>query len=560
MNFKYIFYTLIITTITSCNNKYNSQIGLSLKTHTKSQIENAKIGDTVDVIIYINDTLSISNNYIIETPHNLYFEAYQDSILIAKNNKNDIQTKQLLDKIDKQIKIIPYNKNNYFVITNKLDLKKHIKFRTIVNEGTYNKLKKIQLWSISTNKIETSDYENFETSNLPIFKIEIDTLLTETKTFATYKLIYNTENRINNITDQPTNLGKIKIKIRGQISKSFPKQSYSITTYSKKNKKQNISLLGMPKEHDWVLYGPFVDYSLIRNVLVYKLYEEMGYYSPKTKFCELVINNDYRGIYILTENIKKSKNRINISKPQLENNDTIKSFIIKLDKGENIVWKSPYNAQIDTGTGKWFSYVYPSPKKMSEIQKKSIEQFVTNFETSLLNNTNWKEYIDINSFVDFLIINELTKNIDAYRLSTYLYKDENSKLKIGPVWDFNFSLGLTNHNDGYKTDGLIFENNIVPFWWKKFIKDDEFKHILKNRWKQLRNSIFSETNLNKQIDFNQNILNEAIDRDFTKWDYIANKNEFRYFAATDHNSEILYIKNWLKNRTLYLDKYFNELK
>jgi|GEM_PF-6610567 len=87
MNFKYIFYTLIITTITSCNNKYNSQIGLSLKTHTKSQIENAKIGDTVDVIIYINDTLSISNNYIIETPHNLYFEAYQDSILIAKNNK-----------------------------------------------------------------------------------------------------------------------------------------------------------------------------------------------------------------------------------------------------------------------------------------------------------------------------------------------------------------------------------------------------------------------------------------------------------------------------------------
>jgi hypothetical protein len=154
-----------------------------------------------------------------------------------------------------------------------------------------------------------------------------------------------------------------------------------------------------------------------------------------------------------------------------------------------------------------------------------------------------------------VIINELFENIDAYRLSTYLYKDS-SKIHIGPIWDFNFSLGLTKPNKGKGYPGLVYKNEAVSFWWNILMSDREFKAKLKNRWINLRKTHLTTENIEQIIDDNKIALGKDIDLNNQKWLIFVSSSEFRNFDSKSYNQEIIYIKYWLNKRLIYLDEQF----
>ena len=272
--------------------------------------------------------------------------------------------------------------------------------------------------------------------------------------------------------------GIIGIEIRGESSQFFDKKSYGFETWDSQYNDLDVALIGFPEEEDWILYGPFSDKSLIRNKLIYELSNRMGRYTTKTEFVELTINYEYKGLYIFMEKLKRDKNRIDISK--LENADIDEElisggYIIKIDKSDmedgSYTDYNSFQSQFDVFGNENgdirinFNYEYPKPGEIHANQKNYIKNYFYEFESSLASNNfkdpinGFRKYIDEDSFIDFFILNELSNNVDGYRLSTYLQKDRNEKLVIGPIWDFNLSFGNADYCGGERYDVWCFKFN-----------------------------------------------------------------------------------------------------
>ena len=315
------------------------------------------------------------------------------------------------------------------------------------------------------------------------------------------------------IRDSIQYAGNIGIEFRGETSQWFEKKSYGFETWDREYNDADYNLAGLPEEEDWILYGPYSDKSLIRNKLIYEISNSIGMYASRTRYVELFINEKYQGLYILMEKLKRDKNRINISK--LENSEINEElisggYIIKIDKSDmedgSYTDYNSFQSQFDVfgnenGDKKInFNYEYPKPGEIHANQKNYIKNYFYEFESSLASNNfkdpvnGFRKYIDEDSFIDFFILNELSNNVDGYRLSTYLHKERNEKLVIGPIWDFNLSFGNADYCGGERYDVWCFKFNErclgdywnVPFWWNKLLEDEKFVNKLKNRWIYLR--------------------------------------------------------------------------
>jgi hypothetical protein len=426
---------------------------------------------------------------------------------------------------------------------------------------------------------------NFTESNLPIFIIETGnkTIVDEPKIVAQLKIIDNEPGNRNRMTDSPTGyVGKIGIEIRGSSSQMFPKKQYGFEIYNDAEEGINVSLLGLPKEEDWILNAPYTDKSLIRNALAYKWGSALGNYAPRTKFCEVVINGAYKGVFSLIEKIKRDNNRVNISKldaTTTKGNALTGGYIIKIDKktgSGGAGWHSPYLPLNRKGAQTiFFQYEYPDPDDINAKQREYIQGYITDFEKSLLpfnfNDTlkGFRKYIDENAFIDYLIVNELTKNPDAYRLSTFLYKkrdDLGGKLFMGPIWDFDLAMGNVNFCLKGASEGFVFDYNsvcpedywLIPFWWNRMMEDPLFVQRLNDRWKSLRKTVYSTEQLLSDIDSMSSLLSEAQERNFKQWPILGSYVWPNYFVGRTYNEEIVWLKNWIKWRTAWLDDHFQD--
>jgi hypothetical protein len=360
--------------------------------------------------------------------------------------------------------------------------------------------------------------------------------------------------------------GLINIELRGSTSQSYTKKSYNIETIDSVGNNLNVSLLNLPKENDWVLYGPYLDKSQIRNVLAYNLFGKMGHYSPGTKFCELILNDKYKGIYVLIEKIKIDKNRVNISKLTKNDDSGINltgGYIVSIDKNlKGFIWCSSYTRHRSVGAT-YYNCYYPKFEDSNEAQNKYIMNFFNSFEDNIYYNSDlsqlYDSIIDIQSFIDYFIINELTKNIDAYRLSTYFHKDRDNidrKLYIGPVWDFNLSFGLPDYLKGYHIEGWVYKENeqIIPFWWQNLLNDQTFKNALVKRWFGLREGVLSSKSLIHTIDSISNVISNAVDRNYNEYDLIGKQLIPCYFTGSTYTDELNYLKFWLNERLIWMDE------
>jgi hypothetical protein len=394
------------------------------------------------------------------------------------------------------------------------------------------------------------------------------------------KIIYHGLSSRNWVSDSGNvYTGKIGIEIRGHYSATLPQKSYGLETRDSAGNKLNVPLLGMPEENDWVLIPNYNDKAFLRNVLAFDISHKMGYYAPRMNYCEVMLNNEYLGIYLFGEKIKRDKNRVNISKiTPLDNtgNDLTGGYIFKNDFYTDAdSWISNFSPIFKPGAEVRFEYEDPKPEELTAQQKNYLKDYVKSVETTIYSYhfrdpiIGYKAWLDVNSFVDYFIIEEVARNVDAYKKSRFYYKNKNSNgglLHAGPVWDFDWAFkNLTencvnfNQTDGSGWAYLINQCDawpVPPVWEVRLLQDDDFADRIHERYFALRKTILSQESIDHTIDSVANLLDEAQQRHYQKWQILGIN------VGTPEpdpqpltfSGEIDKFKGWISTRLAWLDQ------
>ena len=399
----------------------------------------------------------------------------------------------------------------------------------------------------------------FVDSNLPILLIntDIDTntsqpleITDEPKVLATMKIIRRPDGTRNYLTDQnsPEFLnynGRIKIELRGSSSMELPKKSYSLTTVKSDNtSNNNVSILGMPSENDWILNSLAFDPSLIRDYLSYDISRKLGNYASRTQYCEVILNGDYIGLYVFQEKIKANANRVDVAKIEkidISLNNLTGGYITKADRPD--INEPPTWVMEDTN----FVHVLPKPENATPEQTAYIKGEFDRFSDNLYNydlENGYQTIIDVPSFVDFMLVNELSSNADAYQYSTFFHKDRGGKLRAGPIWDLNLSFGssFTNSSD---VDQWQFSNGnkTGPWFWAGLFDNRTFPCYFSRRWNEMIQPT-KPMNLEVLTSFIDNTLlyiGEAIPREHERWGTLAN-----------HTDDVANMKTFISERIVWI--------
>ncbi len=381
-------------------------------------------------------------------------------------------------------------------------------------------------------------------SNLPIMIISTDNgaeINDSVKVFGSMKVICRPSGERNYMTDQnnPAYLnynGRINIKIRGQSTQYPEKKQYSISTYKSDDyTKNNVNLLGMPGHYSWVINAMGFDTAFIRDYLTYNLSRQIGEYASRTAYCEVVINGNYKGLYVLQEKVKADINRVNVISIGFNDNSmpaVTGGYITKCDKpgSDPIAWIM----ESENGQEQYYIHVVPKPKNVTQAQNDYIcSQFrflaATSYNNDISVTAGYPSVIDIPSFVDYMIIEELASNPDAYQYSTFFHKDRNGKLRAGPVWDNDLTYGNDLFLWGYdrsKPDIWQFSNgdNEGSRFWLDLFNSDVFRCQLSKRWNELiqPGQPLNLTSMETFIDQAVPIISEAVTRNDLRWN-IADK-------------------------------------
>lgn len=413
---------------------------------------------------------------------------------------------------------------------------------------------------------------DFTSTNLPLVIIDTDGKGAgmQSKTPAVMKIVDNGDGKRNALSDKKFVFeGPIGIKIRGNSSVGFAQKKYTIETLDADGSSRDVPLLSLPEEHDFVLLGPYNDVSMLRDALAFDLWNKMGHWGPHTCFTELVLDGDYRGVYVLTETIKRTANRLNINKMKKDDNAgraLTGGYILRIDAvdADDVTFPSEVpGVRGDAGSfgmgfggfpgfggdaaGSPFGGMaggfpgfggmggmnmvtwtvrYPAKKDITEQQFNYIRQYVTETEAAIRDLDGYEKYIDVPSFVDYFIHTELSMNADGYKRSTYYYKPRQNddgtdgKLRAGSVWDYNLAYGNCSFCHAGDTDAWAYEGcetNPTPSMWKTLASDESFMKLVRSRYAELRRTVLSDAALFAWIDRQAALLSEARDRHFTKY-------------------------------------------
>lgn len=419
-----------------------------------------------------------------------------------------------------------------------------------------------------------------DSSSLPIISIHAmgQEIPNDPKIDALMKIRYNGPGSVTSVTDSANVYdGHIGIEIRGASSAYYPQRPYSLETRTPDSLDFDVSLLGMPEESDWVLISNFNDRSLIRNTLSFKLFQDMGQYSPRATFCEVLLDSIYKGIYVFGEKIKRDKNRVNIAKldPEDTAGDKVTGgYILQQNYwNENNSFQSNYSPIDHPGFDVHFVYEYPKPGDITDNQKTYIASFVDSLETVLYSAgfmdpvTGYGQYLDVKSFIDYFLLNEVARNNDGFKKSVFFYKDRVSaggKIKAGPVWDFDWAWKNINECSIFSaTDGSGWAHHINDCptdnyscgWYIRLFQDSTFLHTLKCTYEEYRQTLLDTQYIFHCIDSMAAIVHPALERHFQKWPILGTSGPAPEVGPipTTYEEELASLKSWIRLRLAWLD-------
>jgi hypothetical protein len=411
----------------------------------------------------------------------------------------------------------------------------------------------------------------FSSSNLPIIVINTNgqTISDEPGIIADMGIIYNGAGVRNNITDPFNNFnGKIEVELRGESSQMFPKKSLKIETRDVSGNNLNAALLGMPPENDWVLYAPYTDKTFLRDVMTFKIGNDMGHYAPRTRFVELVINGDYAGVYVLMERIKVDNNRVDIATlnpDEITGDDITGGYILRVDKidGNDFPqWASMPSPQLAGAATINFQYFDPKGEDLVSAQQTYIKDFILKVGSSLTSSdfkgvNGYRKYLDVPAAIDFMISNEIGKNVDGYIFSTYMHKNKDSeggKLVMGPLWDFNLCYGNVDYwTNSQFAPGWMWNDGQRMFWFRRMMADPWFAGQMKCRWTELRSTWMTDEYFTNYIDSVGSALDEAQDRNYKRWPILGTYIWPNQFVGQTYQQELGFLKQWTIERLNWID-------
>lgn len=405
----------------------------------------------------------------------------------------------------------------------------------------------------------------FETT-LPVVYIDTENrrITKENKVWASMQVLEaKPDGTPQSVQEIPDYEAAITINYRGASSYSgFDKKQYRIKFYNKEGSSnaKNVTFLGMGANSEWVLNGPFLDKTLLRNRLAYETARDIFEWAPDNRYVEVFLNGEYQGVYLAIEPVTNGESRLRLSEFGLLSGET--SYVVKRDRIETE--ENPLEVYGKTAgkTNNDLFIDYPSSSDLTETQREWITEDINRFEEVLYGEgfddpkTGYMQYIDVNNFVDYVIFNEVFMNNDAGNLSTYLYKELTGKLQIA-VWDYNNCL---DNYQGVKQDFTEFYT-VNRTWFSRMLQDREFMAKVVERYRQLRQSVLSTDSVNARIDGYQEELGPAIDRNYAVWGYVFDTNMLVGAGRdiTSYEDAITQLKEAYEMRTVYLDEHIEDL-
>lgn len=402
---------------------------------------------------------------------------------------------------------------------------------------------------------------------LPV--IEVDTMgqpiEPDVKIDASMYVVEDHDGTLVGIEGRPRSFeGFIGIEVRGSSSVSFPKKSYGLETRDVDGQDQSVSLLGMPPESDWVLYGAYTDKTYMRDKLAYDVGRDFGRYAPRSRFVELFVDGAYQGVYVFLEKIKRSPERVPLPKvaPDAASGDITGGYILKLEDGDA-------SGGFYSALGTAWQYHYPNPAVITPDQETYVQKYVDAFEAMMAGPSfsdpvkGYAAWIDVPSFVDFFIMNELSRNVDGYRKSAYMYKNSDAfggTIYMGPLWDFNIAFGNADYCDGESVQGFQYiggacvDQDRIPEWWKRLLLDASFTKALRCRWNELRKGLLADAALAARLDAYADDVKVAEPRDHELWQTLGVYVWPNPYVGQTFSDEIQYLKQWMKGRAAWLDQ------
>lgn len=312
--------------------------------------------------------------------------------------------------------------------------------------------------------------------------------------------------------------GRGGIRGRGNSSwKKFPKKSFNLELWDHAAKGVDVPVLGMPAEEDWLLIANYADKSLMRNHLAYELSRRLGHdWAPRTRFVDLYLNGDYEGTYLVTERIKRGDDRVKLDSPT--ENDHSGGYLAEIMPTTRVtdeITIQPSRSRL--------TVAIKYPNDPTPAQQAYLASYLDAFEEALhrrdySEETGYPRYIDVDAFIDWLLVNEVARNVDAaFVASVFLHKPRGGKLRMGPVWDFDIGFGNADYEDGWLTDGWRVAGS---GWYLRLFEDPAFRARVRERWTEVR-AIVGE--LPRMVDQTAASLRPAARRNFSRWPIIGKR-------------------------------------
>ena len=389
----------------------------------------------------------------------------------------------------------------------------------------------------------------------------------QTTIAAQMKVIGTDTGEYHHANGTPDVESSVRIRVRGNSSRSFDKPSYAIRLVDAEGGNAPQSLMGMDAHHEWVLYGPWLDKTAVRNYLFYNLAGELMDYAPNVRYCEVIVDGEYQGLYLLAETITAGKNGARLPLEVSAKGRTYSGYLLRLDHNR------PETRSLRSFTE--YTYIqdkelslqleFPGEKNRSEELEQQIRQDFSDFEKALYSydydreKYGYASRIDVDSFVDYFILNELAGNVDAGNFSTYLYKGTDGLFRMC-VWDFN------NACDNYFEAELGHEGFFMPWrlWYWMMMKDEDFTSRIITRYRQLRQGLLSEAALDQYIEETEAFLAPALARNDARWGDVAlQASELLQPAGrnlTSRGAAEGQLKGYLHNRGAWMDDNIETLR
>ncbi|WFE66061.1 CotH kinase family protein [Micromonospora sp. WMMD714] len=369
----------------------------------------------------------------------------------------------------------------------------------------------------------------------------------------------------------PTLATRIGYHLRGTSSSLFDKAPYRVEFRDNEDDDVDLPVLGMPAESDWVLRGPYTDKALIREALTFDLAREMGFPAPRYAFVEFYHNvadrpvgaEDYQGVYLIVETIKNAKNRLDLKK--LDPDDVTLpavsgGYIVKF---EWLTAEEPTLPCTGRSATCWHYLEVVDPSPLAPEQQAWLTGHLQQFNDMLQSRdfadptTGYPAWIDVGSFVDSFILNELTRNFDAYARSSYFYKDRGGRINAGPLWDLDLTYGVGG-GDNLDTAGWQYEQQRWPRpnnWMNRLVTDPAFMAAVRARWAELRQGPLSPAQLDTRVARLTAPLAGAADRNFQRWPNLTTEKIGPIVTPTADTwqGQVDYLRDWLDRRMAWLD-------